>query len=365
MVLFTKYWHRLALLSFGHGLNDFAAGYMLGNMLYLQAGMKEVAIGFLVYNVLAFGGQYFAARFLEKISNIKHIITACALFNLAAISLFHWMPQLSLVLAGCASAVYHVAGGSACIKESKAAPIGVFAAPGIIGLAIAGYLSYLKIDIWFSLSIVCIAFVGVVQLIQFPSLDKQSKAEEDNHRVIDNHDVLMILLLGIISLRSAVWNIFQVIHEQNYTWLLAIAASAFLGKILGGWVSDKIGWKLYSFVSLIAAMPLVSFFKEEIVLFCIGIGLLQSAIPANAAMMIEYCKGKKERGIAFSFGTAIIVGIVLTSPVQFFSINGTLYWLLFSLLLFTLLIVKRKLLFRNFVRLSSLNQIRNEDCSTF
>jgi len=322
----------------------------MGNMLYLQTGMRDVAIGFLIYNVLAFGGQYFAATFLEKVSNIKPIITTCALFNVAAVALFHWIPQLSLVLAGCASAVYHVAGGSACIRENKAAPIGVFAAPGIVGLAIAGYLSYLKIDIWLFLSIVCMAFVGLVQLIQFPSLDKRSKVEEENdHRVIDTHDVLMILLLGIISLRSAVWNVFQVIHEHNYTWLLAIAVSAFIGKILGGWISDKVGWKLYSLASLIVAMPLVSFFKDEIVLFCIGIGLLQSAIPANTAMMIAYCKGRKERGIAFSFGAAVIIGIVLTSAVQFFSINGTVYWLLFSLLLFTLLIMKRKLLFRSFV----------------
>jgi FSR family fosmidomycin resistance protein-like MFS transporter len=231
--------------------------------------MRDVAVGFLIYNVLAFGGQYFAARFLEKVSNIKPIITACALFNVIAVGLFHLIPQLSLVLAGCASAVYHVAGASACIRENKAAPIGVFAAPGIIGLAIAGYLSYLKIDIRLFLSIVCVTFVGLMQLIQLPSSDKQSKVEDEkkDHRVIDNHDVLMILLLGIISMRSAVWNIFQVIHEHNYTWLLAIAASAFLGKILGGWISDKIGWKLYSFVSLIAAMPLVSFFKEEIVLY--------------------------------------------------------------------------------------------------
>jgi MFS transporter, FSR family, fosmidomycin resistance protein len=322
---------------------------MLGNMLYFQTGMRDVAIGFLIYNLLAFGGQYFVARFLEKVSNFKHIISACALFNVAAVSLFHWIPQLSLVLAGCASAVYHVAGGSVCIKENKAAPIGVFAAPGIAGLAIAGYLSYLKFDIWLVLTIVCVAFIGMLQLVQFPQFNKNKEADEENHKVIDNHDVLMILLLGIISLRSAVWNIFQVIHEHNYTWLLAIAVSAFVGKILGGWISDKFGWKLYSFVSLITAMPLVSFFKEEIVLFCIGIGLLQSAIPANTAMMIAYCKGRKERGIAFSFGTAIVIGIVLTSPVQFFSINATVYWLLFILLLFTLLLMKRKFFFRSFV----------------
>lgn len=344
MFVLNKYWQRLLLLAFGHGLNDFAAGYMLGSMLYLHLAMTDVAIGFLIYNLLAFGGQYFAARWLEGISNSKFIITISVIANVVAVALFQFLPYLSLVIAGCASAVYHVAGGTACMKENKAAPIGVFAAPGIAGLAIAGYLAYLKFDVWLLLIIVCAVFAVVVQLISFPSNNrKQTTEEKALHIVIDNHDVLMIVLLGVISLRSAIWNIFQVIHEHNYTWLLAIAASAFIGKICGGWISDRVGWKLYSLVSLITAMPLVSFFKEEIVLFCIGIGLLQSAIPANTAMMIEYCKGQKEKGIALSFGTAIVVGIVLTAPVQLFSINAIFYWLLFALLLFTLLVMKKEL----------------------
>lgn len=338
-----KYWQRVAVLAFGHGLNDFTAGYMLGNLLYLDLGFTNIAVGFLVYNTLAFGGQYFAALLLRKVSNTKMVITASAAANFLAVVIFSFLPQLSLVLAGCASAVYHVAGGAACIRENKAAPIGVFAAPGIVGLALAGYFAYLHSDLWLVLSFVCAAFL---LLVQFLSLHETGSQPQSNgvkvHAAIDRHDLMMILLLGIIALRSAVWNIFQVIHEHHYTWLLAIAFSAFAGKIAGGWISDRVGWKLYSLVSLATAMPLLSFFKEEIILFCIGIGLLQSAIPANTAMMIEYCKGQKEKGVALSFGTAIVAGIVLTAPVEVFAVNAFIFWLLLVLLLFSIVLLRKR-----------------------
>jgi FSR family fosmidomycin resistance protein-like MFS transporter len=118
----------------------------------------------------------------------------------------------------------------------------------------------------------------------------------------------MILLLMIISLRSVTWNVFQLIYENNYQWLIAIAIAAVVGKIAGGWLSDKIGWRLYALSSVIIATPLLTFFKKEIILFCLGVGLLQSSIPATTSLLIHSLKGKTSRGIALSFGVAIIIG---------------------------------------------------------
>lgn len=132
----------------------------------------------------------------------------------------------------------------------------------------------------------------------------------------------MIVLLAVISLRSVIWNIFQLVHDKDYFWLIAIAASAFIGKIFGGWLADKIGWRLYAFSSLLIATPLLTLFKKEMILFCIGIGLLQSGIPATTSMLIHSMKGEKEKAIALSFGTAIILGaFVVYKPLQavFFS----------------------------------------------
>ena len=111
-----------------------------------------------------------------------------------------------------------------------------------------------------------------------------------------------------ISLRSVIWNVFQLLHENNYEWLIAIAVAAVIGKIAGGWLADKIGWRLYVLISITAATPLLTFFRNEQVLFCIGVGLLQSGIPATTSLLIRSMKGKTERAIGLSFGTAIIAG---------------------------------------------------------
>ena len=343
MNIFNKYWQKLLVLAFGHGLNDFTAGYMLGYMVYSGTGITSIAAGFLIYNLLAFGGQYFAAIILEKFSNKKIPLTIAASFNIIAVTLFYFSPYVSLIIAGCASAIYHVAGGTACVKENRAIGIGIFAAPGIAGLVLAGYFAFLKLDIWLQLHLVSTGFVLLLQLVSIPSVKNvQEVKPKQRHIGIEQHDVLMILLLALISLRSAVWNIFQIIHDQNYTWLLAIAASAFAGKIFGGWLSDRIGWKLYSIISLTTAMPLVSFFKDELLLFCLGVGLLQSAIPANTMMMINYCKGQKERAFAFSFGTAIIIGVLITSFIKVFSVNDMIFSLMIFLLILSWMIVQRK-----------------------
>ncbi|MBL0155326.1 MAG: hypothetical protein IPP93_18395 [Chitinophagaceae bacterium] len=43
---------------------------------------------------------------------------------------------------------------------------------------------------------------------------------------------------------------------------------------------------------------------------CLGIGLLQSGIPATTSLLIRAAGGKVERGIGLSFGLAIIGGAV-------------------------------------------------------
>jgi predicted MFS family arabinose efflux permease len=125
---------------------------------------------------------------------------------------------------------------------------------------------------------------------------------------VDQHDLIMILLLMIISLRSVVWNIFQLVNESNFSWLIAIGISAFIGKIAGGWLADKIGWRLYAMLSILIATPLLTICRKEWFLFCIGIGLLQSGIPATTSLLIQSLKGKTARGISLSFGAAIIIG---------------------------------------------------------
>jgi hypothetical protein len=234
--------------------------------------------------------------------------------NIVAVLLFSFNPQISIVLAGVASALYHVAGGTVCAQENKAAHIGIFAAPGVAGLIAGGYFAYAKIAItwWLLASAILFLFLIIWLPLRYKRnvLSKQTDLKAKGF-ALDQHDIIMILLLMIISLRSVIWNVFQLIHENNYYWLIAIAASAFVGKIAGGWIADRIGWRLYMISSLVVATPLITIFKKEMILFCIGIGLLQSGIPATTALLIHSMKGSTERAIGLSFGFTIIAGALI------------------------------------------------------
>jgi len=190
----------------------------------------------------------------------------------------------------------------------------------VAGLIAGGYLAWEGYQLTLLLLPAAVMFLLLLSFLKIPvTAYPKDFAAKEQKSVPDRHDIIMILLLTVISLRSAVWNIFQLIHEHHYKWLLAIAISAFIGKIAGGWLADKIGWRLYIFISLFTAAPLIHFFRNEIILFCIGIGLLQSGIPATTALLIQSVKGKTERGISLSFGTAIVAGgIAFGIPPHFF-----------------------------------------------
>jgi hypothetical protein len=71
--------------------------------------------------------------------------------------------------------------------------------------------------------------------------------------------------------------------------------------------------------SLVVATPLITIFKKEMILFCIGIGLLQSGIPATTALLIHSMKGNTERAIGLSFGFSIIAGaVIFYTPARIF-----------------------------------------------
>lgn len=333
------------LLAFGHGLNDLIAGYFLGVIATQQTGLLQAAISVTIYNLLAFGGQYPVAVFMEKFSKPGLLLVLSYALNIATIMTFFFAPPVAVVLAGIASAIYHVTGGTLCATDNKATNIGLFAAPGVAGLIMGGYFAFTVTNILPALSVISILFFII--LFRFLHIKKtavQKTTQESGTKFsLDRHDYIMILLLLIITMRSAIWNIFQLIHENDYTGLIAIAIAAFSGKIIGGWMADRIGWKLYAMISLALSAPLLTFFKNEILLFSIGIGLLQSGIPATTSLLIYSMKGKTEKAIGLAFGTAILAGAaVLYQPLQSFFFSDIAIAFISLLILVLFLFIRRK-----------------------
>src|SRR5688500_2832831 len=129
-------------LGLAHGVADGSAGLILGSLAHVMPA-GEVAQLVLLYNVVAFGGQPVAGLMTDHGRNPR----AAALIGLAltfvGLLLSAWQPRAAVVVAGVGGAAFHVGGGALalCAASGRAAHVGVFAAPGVLGLAIGGALA--------------------------------------------------------------------------------------------------------------------------------------------------------------------------------------------------------------------------------
>ena len=146
----------------GHGLNDLIAGYFIGIFALNNHDLLKTGLAITIYNILAFGGQYPVAILVEKLNDTKKLLVFSYLLNAVAVSIFLFIPSLSIILAGIASAIYHVAGGSYCAENNKAVNIGLFAAPGIAGLIAGGFFAWKNYNIIPILLPVAIVFLFIL-----------------------------------------------------------------------------------------------------------------------------------------------------------------------------------------------------------
>jgi FSR family fosmidomycin resistance protein-like MFS transporter len=301
---------RYTTLGIGHGINDCIAGYIIGSLFYHGYPVFQLGIYTLLYNVLAFGGQYVAARLIEKYYRPKLFLLLCFGLQVIALAGLAWSPEIAVLFSGIASALFHVTGGMEALhKDDRAMGIGIFASPGIIGLIGGGWMAWQHISFTIAGILLCLLFMAVIRLWYRPSSYMATYVQQQI--AIEGHDVLMIVLITIISMRSFIWDVIQLIEKDNYEWLVVIAIAALCGKIAGRWLADKIGHKTYTLYALLLSIPFLTLFKKHLVALSIGVFLLQSTIAPTTIMVLQHIKQRPALAMAWSFGLSVFMAILL------------------------------------------------------
>jgi FSR family fosmidomycin resistance protein-like MFS transporter len=135
-----------------------------------------------------------------------------------------------------------------------------------------------------------------------------SESKSSQHAVFEAHDLLMIGLLAAIALRSLVWTSFTWIVEGQSQSLLLLSAAAAAGKLLGGPMADRFGWRRWSVGALIGAATLAVVGSNHPALMCLSAALLQSATPATVAALLTWLPGRPALASGLAFGVAIAFG---------------------------------------------------------
>jgi FSR family fosmidomycin resistance protein-like MFS transporter len=290
-------------------LSDCAAGFMIGMLpAWAEGDLLEPGMLVLLYNVLAFGGQVPAGLVVDRLGNPRAVVALSLALVAVALGIFPIAPALAIGFAGIAGAFFHVSGGMLALLAFPGSTVGagLFAAPGVMGITLGAYLAWAQVPALVYLAVGVTAVVSLVLIMKMPfaSAPRATGKEE----AFEWHDFLMVVLLLAIALRSAIWNLFELIQQGEHILLLAMGGAAMLGKVVGGFAAHRWGWRRYGVVALLAAAPLLGFGGTWPVTLLPGIFLLQSATPAAVLGMWRLMPRLPATAVGMCFGLAIALG---------------------------------------------------------
>lgn len=287
-------------LGLAHGLSDAAAGWLLAAC--GGAGdAGSTALLLLLYNGLAFGGQPVAGL---AVDGLRAWRPAAALSLTAmAVALLLGPSLAGVLLAGLASCVFHVAAGALAARSGPGAGgLGLFAAPGVLGLVAGGAAGAAGLP-------PTLLAASLLAASAAPLLLAAPEAEEaPAHAGWEPHDAVMVVLLAAVALRSALWTGLQVVASGDLPMLALLACAAAAGKLGGGLAADRLGLRRWSLGALAAAAPLLAFGAAHPASLALGVALLQSTTPAFLRASVSLFPARPGFASGLVLGLAVALG---------------------------------------------------------
>jgi MFS family permease len=298
-------WLLPLLLGLAHGVSDASAGLLVG--LIWRSNLPNGAILVLLYNGIAFGLQPVAGLALDLWNQPRR--GAALGLVCTALGLFASLHSLALgmLLTGMGSAFLHAGGGAVAIQSrpGRAAQIGLFAAFGVVGLALGTLVSEIfsfKVVMLFILSLSIIA--GLVWLWKPRLLADSHPAAADPFASATW--TAAIVLVAAVAVRSLAWTGTQT--SQQFVSALQLALAAGTGKLLGGFLSDRLGWRTWSMLALAGALGLLAFGAGWAAAVMVGVALLQSLTPLSISAMSRRMPNLPALASALTNGLGVMLG---------------------------------------------------------
>ena len=264
-------------------------------------GASEWTLALLFYNFCAFALQLPFGILADRIDR-NGIVAAAGMLLTASAFLLPRAILPSVILAGCGNALFHVGGGIELLNRSvhKAFRLGLFVAPGALGLFLGTQLGKAAFPAWpFPLLLTLAA--GVLLIFEHtPSGNALPR--------LPRLPFGLLALFGVVVLRSYLG--FCMVFSWNNTLLtaLAVIVATVLGKAAGGWMLDQFGYLTTAFSSLLAAAGLL-LQPDWIFTGLLAVFFFQMTMPVTLWAAARCCPDAK----GFSFGLltfALFLGFI-------------------------------------------------------
>jgi FSR family fosmidomycin resistance protein-like MFS transporter len=160
---------------------------------------------------------------------------------------------------------------------------------------------------------------------------------DENVASLPVSEIMLILLVLAIALRSTVWVGAQIDVPRYSSAALWVARAAGMGKLVGGFGADQLGWKRWMLASMTGAFFFLVFARDWLPGLMLGAFLLQSMTPLSMAAAGKALPNSSALAASLALGAAVIAGglpFFILAPgwfgtftlVIFLLASGLLYW---------------------------------------
>lgn len=317
---------KTAGYSIAHCAVDFCCAYLLIGSLSESDLWMEIM---LLYNFAAFALQMPIGMLADRL-NRNHLVAAVGMVLVAASFLMGRFPLVCALAAGFGNALFHVGSGLEILNESekKAARLGIFVAPGALGLFLGAQGAKSGLSLW--VVPLLLAVCGALLLW------KKHEDTQNSPLCPPQFTPALLSIFLVVVLRSFLG--FCMDFPWNTTLLsaAAVAVGTVLGKGLGGILMDQMGFLPTAIISLLPSVVLL-LFPQYPVAGILGLFFFQMTMPLTLWAAAKSCKGAK----GFSFGLLTfglflgflpkLLGFALPTSGLFLSVGAFLSLLLIAL----------------------------------
>jgi FSR family fosmidomycin resistance protein-like MFS transporter len=310
-----------------HACVDFAtvtAVFRAGRLLH--AGVLTPFALVVSYDILAFALQCPLGAVVDRFRATRGAVGLGLLFTLASVLLVPVSGVATMLAAGIGNALYHLGAGARVLEaaEGRSAPAGFFVAPGALGLGLG---------IWFGRQGTLPAWplallIGLCWPVAWKLSAHAPGGEAPHSRVqVRRHEassavwpIILSLVLLSVMVRSFVG--FAGDYQCPKTTLLAwgLPLAGFSGKLLGGMISDRLGWLETTVGALLLSAPFIAWNGGSVYLVLPALLVFQTTMPVTLTAV--YLLFPEKPAMAFGLPSlALVLGALPT----FYPLGRPLY----------------------------------------
>lgn len=284
----------------------------------LKSGAEPIPL-LLLYNTLAFSSQCLVGQLTDRIGHWDKLsAAACAFLGVCAL-----LPIPAMWKAAClglGNSLFHVAAGSVTLADSggRAAPLGLFVAPGAVGL-MAGTLFPVLRPVF-----ACLLFAAAA-LTLFAG---RRRPEPPKPQPRSARWAVIVLLLAAVAARAIGGTAAYFPWKTTALASAALAIFVFTGKAAGGLVCDRLGARATALLSIPAAALLIAFCGGSMPLSLLGQLLLNLTMPITLWLIYRELPGFP--GFAFGLPASVLWPAQLVGQSVAGAGEGRWLWILLS-----------------------------------